>query len=134
MTTPLIYLASPIDMGALAERRKKATEALRKAGAAVFDPSAGWAVPVQGKPHGGLQEANHAALRHCDGLLVLLDRGILTIGCTLEMHQAKTLGIPTVVLGDNLETSWALAHLEVVTFQADQLTEAVDTLMFEAAP
>jgi nucleoside 2-deoxyribosyltransferase len=128
--TPVIYLASPIDQGRTDRYRSRAKEGLGSRGCAVYDPAGGWTVPKVGRPSPRLQKANMAALANCDGLLAILDPGVLTIGVTLEIHLATTLGIPTEVWGPDLHPSWSLAYLGLephteIHYALDSLTRRI---------
>lgn len=128
---PAIYLASPIDQGRTDEYRSRAKEGLRSRGAATYDPAGGWTVPVAGRPSPGLQMANMAALRNCDGLLAILDPGILTVGVILEINHAIELDIPVEVWGPKLHPSWSLAYLGITPHT--EIHHALDTLMRRAS-
>ena len=130
---PVVYLASPIDQGRTDEYRSRAKEGLGSRGAAIYDPAAGWTVPKIGRPSPRLQKANMAALAQCDGVLAILDPGILTVGVILEIHLATTIGIPVEIWGPELYTSWSLAYLGIqpqteMHYALDELTRRIQNV------
>lgn len=114
--TKTIYLATSIDQG-LEDSRGKAKEALLRASFAVFDPAEGWDVPSGGNPTGALQRGNLALLGESDGLLAILNPGVLTVGVVIEIMKAVNWQIPTVVYAPNMKPSWSLAYLGVTHYQ-----------------
>lgn len=123
--TPVIYLASPIDNGVLSGV-DKVHELLVQDGFAVYWPQKAWAVRAGSVPNEKLQGANMSVLDFADGLLACLKVDKLTIGTIVEIYEAQSRGIPTVVWG-NVNHSWALAYLGVEAY-AD-LRDAVRALI-----
>lgn len=126
--TPVIYLASSIDQGR-ENHREEARQALLRRSCALFDPAAAWTVTESAEPSPGLQRANMALLRQCDGVLAVLSPGRLTVGVILEIQESKLLGIPTQVYAPGIRPSWSLSYLGIEP-HAD-LNAAVGALMEE---
>lgn len=106
----LIYYAHPIDQRHHVD--DTAIAALHRRGAGVYDPGKAWDLSPATQPSPGLQRANIAVLRHCDGVLVQLAPDILSVGAILEIVEAKNHDIPVLVYGP-LRPSWALTYLDV---------------------
>lgn len=106
----LIYYAHPIDQRHHADDQLPAM--IKRRGAGVYDPGKAWDLAPATQPSPGLQKANLAVLRACDGVLVQLAPDILSVGAILEIVEAKNHDIPVLVWGD-LRPSWALNYLDV---------------------
>ena len=108
----LIYYAHPIDQRHITATA--VTDAIKRRGAGIYDPGKAWDLSPATQPSPGLQKANLAVLRHCDGVLVHLQRDVLSVGAILEIIEALNNDIPCLVYGD-LSPSWAFAYLGVET-------------------
>ena len=124
--TPLIYLASPIDHNPGSDTREKARKALLSASCAVLDPAAAWSIPEVPIGSSGLQKANMASLRYCDGLLATLDPRVMSVGVVLEIQEAQATGKPLTLWGPNLRQSWALDYLGILVMR--DLGPAIENL------
>lgn len=110
--TPVIYLASPIDQGT-DDSKERARDVLLSRSCAVFDPSAGWTVPVAGRPSPALQRGNMALLRQCDAMLAILNPKIMTLGVVLELQEMLNMGKPVAIYAPDIRPSWSLAYLGI---------------------
>ena len=114
----LIYYAHPIDQRTI--ENEGLPLMITSRGGAIYDPGQAWIVSMAARPKPGLQRANLAVLRNCDGILVHLHPDVMSIGTTLELVEAANHGIPALVFG-RLRSSWALSYLGIE--QTDDVDE-----------
>lgn len=105
-----LYIAHPIDQGQIQVGEVFALA--HRMGVATYNPAAAWDCPHTATPSPGLQTANLAVLRNCDGLVACIDPNVMSIGVTLEIVEATNHDIPVLVWG-RIRPSWALAYLHV---------------------
>lgn len=111
----LIYYAHPIDQHKGPDTTRAVPETLKTRGAVIYDPATAWALPITSRPSPGLQRANLAVLRNCDGLIACIRRDVMSIGVTLEIVEALNHDIPTLVYAAGFSSSWALSYLGAET-------------------
>lgn len=112
-STPLVYLASPIDLSATADAaevsrmRGNIAAALQKSGMVTYNPADAFVVGQRVRPSGVISEINNSVLARCDGVLALFPE-YRTIGVSMEIARAQMQGKPVVVVSGAIEKSWAL--------------------------
>jgi dUTP pyrophosphatase len=111
----MVYFAHPIDIAELAPRQREQMyfllKDLRDAGAVIYDPAGAFSVGTGAKPNPAVSQVNRQAILAADAMVACYPE-TPGIGTSMEIQLADALGMPTVVLSDVADRSWALAGLE----------------------
>lgn len=115
MRTPLVYLAHPIDLARDVfdpSLIHMITGYMFVRMAALYRPSRAYMLPSGARPEPYVSDINNHALHTSHGLIALLPESP-SIGVGLEIQQAQTWGVPSlIVVRRSTETrSWALSGL-----------------------
>lgn len=112
-----VYLAYPIDGWAQGEEcpsfartRELCLESLKHGGAVVYEPGMAFQMPAHPiQPHSFISAINNYALDQVNAVVALLPER--SIGVCMELQRADSRGVPTLVISERVDVSWALAGL-----------------------
>lgn len=111
----VIYFAHPIDLVSLdpnqVQKMHRVMNALHQAGAVVYDPAAAFTVGPLAKPNPAVTQINRGAILAADAVVACYPE-TPGVGTAMEVQLADTLSMPSLVLSDVADRSWALAGLE----------------------
>jgi dUTP pyrophosphatase len=112
MRSPVCYLAQPVDIDSTVAPAgvDYVRSQLEAVGFVVYSPARAFTCPPKPVPGPAIHRINQFALAECDALVALFPER-RTIGVPMELQQAISLEMPSLVLTFERSRSWTLAGL-----------------------
>jgi dUTP pyrophosphatase len=124
----MIYLAQPVDFGAANQHLvQTAVGQMAAMGWTVYDPRAAFTVG-SATPTGAISQVNKAAMDAARGAVAFLPGNVKSVGVPAEIGYFEALKTPTLVVTDQVTTSWVVAgwsdspHTMVVNLDDAEIT------------
>lgn len=127
-----VYLARPIDLSTLTEQQADELVWVQKAltdwGALVYNPAGAFVLNSEAAaPHDTLQKINRFALQQADALVAFWPE-LPGVGVSMEIEQARQLGMPVLVYTMAARKSWSLAGVSNAKLSSYPVTSDMEWL------